>query len=125
MDAVHGLACRPVTLAVHAGSTAAHGRRRLKRAGWLIRRRSGSQFGRGAQIALCPTLNRTGAVWHVCVEGLRDPATLCWAWRAEADVGWVGGSRFVPGARAARIGAGAEGCLSGLASLCCAWRAGA
>jgi len=55
-------------------------------------------------------------MWHVCVEGLRDPATLCWAWRAEADVGWVGGSRFVPGARAARMGVGLQGRLSGFAS---------
>ena len=50
------------------------------------------------QVALCPALNRTGAVWHVCVEGLRDPATLCWAWRADADISWADGSRFVPSA---------------------------
>lgn len=51
-----------------------------------------------AQTALCPTLNRTGAVWHATVEGLRDPASLCWGWRAEADISWAEGSRFVPGA---------------------------
>ena len=39
----------------------------------------------------------SGDVWHVTVEGLKDVATLCYGWRADADIGWQGGSRFHPG----------------------------
>ena len=36
-------------------------------------------------------------MWHVCLEGLKDVASLCYGWRAEADVAWEGRSRFHPG----------------------------
>ncbi|CAL8460737.1 g268 [Coccomyxa elongata] len=49
------------------------------------------------EIALDPAVNRTGDLWHVCVQGLKDLSTLCWAWRADADVAWDGGGRFYPG----------------------------
>lgn len=38
-----------------------------------------------------------GDMWHVCLEGLKDVGSLCYGWRAEADVAWEGGSRFHPG----------------------------
>lgn len=86
------------------------------------------------EIALDPTVNRTGDLWHICVEvqphkrahvlrapfpghlaqlrcckgrahshrwerlqGLKDLGTLCYAWRADAEVAWEGGGRFYPG----------------------------
>lgn len=39
----------------------------------------------------------TGDMWHVCLEGLKDVGSLCYGWRAEADVAWEGRSRFHPG----------------------------
>lgn len=36
-------------------------------------------------------------MWHVCLEGLKDVGSLCYGWRAEADVAWEGRSRFHPG----------------------------
>lgn len=45
------------------------------------------------EIALEPSLNRTGDTWHICVEGLRDVASLAYGWRADAaDI-----SHFFPG----------------------------
>ncbi len=35
-------------------------------------------------------------IWDV-MQGLKDLRTLCWAWRADADVAWDGGGRFYPG----------------------------
>jgi len=50
------------------------------------------------EIALDPLVNRTGDVWHACVASLRDVATLCYGWRADADISWDAGNRFHPGA---------------------------
>lgn len=36
-------------------------------------------------------------MWHVCLEGLKDVGSLCYGWRAEADVAWEGRTRFHPG----------------------------
>ncbi len=36
-------------------------------------------------------------MWHVCLEGLKDVGSLCYGWRAEANVAWEGRSRFHPG----------------------------
>jgi len=44
-----------------------------------------------------------GDMWHVCLEGLKDVGSLCYGWRAEADVAWEGRSRFHPGQMAAHL----------------------
>ena len=45
------------------------------------------------QVALDAAVNRTGDMWHVCLEGLKDLATLSYGWRADAaDI-----SQFYPG----------------------------
>ena len=31
------------------------------------------------------------------MQGLKDLHTLCYAWRADAEVAWEGGGRFYPG----------------------------
>lgn len=49
------------------------------------------------EIALDPLVHKTGDMWHVCLEGVKDVASLCYGWRAEADVAWEGKSRFHPG----------------------------
>jgi hypothetical protein len=49
------------------------------------------------EIALDPLLNRTGDVWHACVASLRDVSSLCYGWRADADISWDAGNRFHPG----------------------------
>ncbi|KAL0049338.1 hypothetical protein WJX82_011691 [Trebouxia sp. C0006] len=49
------------------------------------------------EVALDPLVNKTGDMWHVCLEGLKDVGSLCYGWRAEADVAWEGRSRFHPG----------------------------
>lgn len=36
-------------------------------------------------------------MWQVCLEGVKDVGSLCYGWRAEADVAWEGRSRFHPG----------------------------
>ena len=40
------------------------------------------------EICLDPLTNRTGDQWHICVHGLRDLESLCWAWRADGEVLW-------------------------------------
>eukprot|EP00198_Chlamydomonas_reinhardtii_P002453 XP_001691789.1 isoamylase-type starch debranching enzyme [Chlamydomonas reinhardtii] len=49
------------------------------------------------EVVLDPLTNRTGDVWHVCVHGLKDLETLCWAWRADGEILWQNGNRFHPG----------------------------
>ena len=49
------------------------------------------------EIALDPLQNRSGDVWHASVASLRDVASLCYGWRADADISWDAGNRFHPG----------------------------
>ncbi|KAG2494253.1 hypothetical protein HYH03_007608 [Edaphochlamys debaryana] len=49
------------------------------------------------EIMLDPLTHRTGDVWHICVHGLKDLETLCWAWRADGEILWENGKRFHPG----------------------------
>ncbi|GFR50536.1 hypothetical protein Agub_g12806 [Astrephomene gubernaculifera] len=49
------------------------------------------------EVVFDPLTNRTGDVWHVCVHGLKDLGTLCWAWRADGEILWQNGNRFHPG----------------------------
>ncbi|GMH32292.1 hypothetical protein BSKO_00126 [Bryopsis sp. KO-2023] len=48
------------------------------------------------ELALDPLVNKTGDVWHVTMEGLRDVESLCYGWRAD---GWLtvnGATQFDP-----------------------------
>lgn len=65
----------------------------------LVRSASGQQQSKGGflEVALDPVINKTGDMWHVCLEGLKDVGSLCYGWRAEADVAWEGRTRFHPG----------------------------
>lgn len=49
------------------------------------------------EIALDPLVNKMGDVWHCAVEGLKDLESLCYGWRADADISWDSGNRFHPG----------------------------
>ncbi|GIL76323.1 hypothetical protein Vretimale_5868 [Volvox reticuliferus] len=49
------------------------------------------------EIVLDPLTHRTGDVWHICVHGLKDLESLCWAWRADGEILWQNGNRFHPG----------------------------
>lgn len=60
-----------------------------------ILRQGGS--GGYMEIALDPTANRTGDVWHICVDGLKDIGTLCYGWRANGSVSWSEGGKFHSG----------------------------
>ena len=44
------------------------------------------------EIVLDPILNRTGDVWHVQFEELRDPATLVYGWKTTGPLDWDGES---------------------------------
>eukprot|EP00803_Ostreobium_quekettii_P005522 evm.model.scf_211.8 EVM.evm.TU.scf_211.8 scf_211:65035-74940(+) len=46
------------------------------------------------EILLDPLVNRTGDVWHVCLEGLHDLESLVYGWRATGTVNWDDGTRF-------------------------------
>lgn len=35
------------------------------------------------EIELDPVLNKTGDVWHVCVDGMKNIQSMCYAWRAD------------------------------------------
>ncbi|GAX79475.1 hypothetical protein CEUSTIGMA_g6916.t1 [Chlamydomonas eustigma] len=39
------------------------------------------------EIELDPVINKTGDCWHICVEGMRDPGSMCYAWRASGPEG--------------------------------------
>ncbi|MEW5300272.1 MAG: hypothetical protein WDW36_003213 [Sanguina aurantia] len=49
------------------------------------------------EIVLDPRWNRSGDVWHICVEGLRDVGSLCYGWRLDGSSRWESGGRHHPG----------------------------
>jgi hypothetical protein len=56
----------------------------------FVNTKSGEQslVGTGyLEIELDPVLNKTGDCWHICVEGMRDPGSMCYAWRASGAEG--------------------------------------
>jgi hypothetical protein len=59
-----------------------------------ILRRDGAGY---LEVALDPATHRTGDVWHVELQGLRNVGGLCYGWRASGDKTWAGG-RSVHGA---------------------------
>ena len=58
---------------------------------------AGSKPGGYLEVALDANVNRTGDVWHIRVGGLKDVGSLCYGWRADAEIGWEAGNRFHPG----------------------------
>lgn len=72
--------------------------RNAKEVRLCLARRGPDGAARGfMEVALDPLLNRKGDVWHARVDGLRDLASLCWGWRADADISWDMSNRFHPG----------------------------
>ena len=65
----------------------------------MVRVAADGSSGGYLEIALDLLVNRTGDVWHARVEGLMDIGSLCYGWRADADISWDAGNRFHPGAR--------------------------
>lgn len=56
--------------------------------GSLTVRPDGSLVGAGyLEVALDPVLNRTGDCWHVCVDGIKNVGSMCYAWRADGPSG--------------------------------------
>ncbi|MEW5311390.1 MAG: hypothetical protein WDW38_003111 [Sanguina aurantia] len=49
------------------------------------------------EIVLDPRWNRSGDLWHICVEGLRDIGSLCYGWRLDGSSRWESGGRHHPG----------------------------
>jgi len=49
------------------------------------------------EVGLDTVTNRTGDVWHVTLQGLKDVGSLCWGWRANGAIEWGQGGRFHPG----------------------------
>ena len=48
----------------------------------------GSLVGSGyLEVALDPVLNRTGDCWHICVDGMKNIGSMCYAWRADGPAG--------------------------------------
>lgn len=58
-----------------------------------ILRRDGGGY---LEVALDPATNRTGDVWHVQLEGLRNVGSLCYGWRASGAKTWADGGSFHP-----------------------------
>ena len=77
----------------------------------MVRVAADGSSGGYLEIALDPLVNRTGDVWHARVEGLKDIGSLCYGWRADADISWDAGNRFHPGASCHTPAA--DGCLPG------------
>jgi isoamylase len=48
------------------------------------------------ELALDPTLNRTGDTWHITLPSLRNVEKLCYGWRVDGDVSWESGYRITP-----------------------------
>lgn len=42
------------------------------------------------EVALDPYVHRTGDMWHLALEGLKDVGSLCYGWRVDGDTGWGG-----------------------------------
>jgi hypothetical protein len=63
-----------------------------------LMRLQGKQVIKTMDISLEPSLFRTGDVWHVEVNHLKDLDTLSYCWMASGEVGWRGRARYSPGA---------------------------
>lgn len=63
----------------------------------IARRKPDGKCGGYLEIALDPGVNRKGDAWNASLDGLRDLETLCYGWRADADIKWDMGNRFHPG----------------------------
>lgn len=48
------------------------------------------------ELALDPSLNRTGDTWHITLPSLRNVEKLCYGWRVDGDVSWESGYRITP-----------------------------
>lgn len=48
--------------------------------------------------ALYPHTHRTGDIWHIQIDNLRNLDSLAYAWEAQGELGWRGRLRFGPGA---------------------------
>jgi len=42
------------------------------------------------EVGLDPAVHRSGDVWHVELQGLRNVGGLCYGWRAGGDITWAG-----------------------------------
>lgn len=61
-------------------------------------RSDGSGF---LEVGLDPAVHRSGDVWHVQLQGLRNVGGLCYGWRAGGDRSWAGAHPLLgPGRRA-------------------------
>lgn len=56
-------------------------------------RSSGS--GGYLEVRLDAITNKTGDVWHVQLQGLKDVGTLCYGWRAGGAAEWAGEPRVL------------------------------
>lgn len=55
---------------------------------FLVRKSGPDNIGkRHLEIVLNAANNRTGDVWHVGIEGLKDLESMCYGWRAEGVLG--------------------------------------
>ena len=54
-----------------------------------VLRRDGGGY---LEIGLDPATHRTGDVWHIELQGLRNVGGLVYGWRAGADKSWAGAS---------------------------------
>eukprot|EP00892_Ulva_mutabilis_P009109 jgi/Ulvmu1/6570/UM003_0207.1 len=48
--------------------------------------------------ALHPATHKTGDIWHIQVDNLRNLDTLAYAWEAQGELGWRANLRYAPGA---------------------------
>ena len=60
----------------------------------LVLARHNSEHAEGPkgslEVALDSYVHRTGDMWHVALEGLKDVGSLCYGWRVDGDTGWGG-----------------------------------
>lgn len=49
-------------------------------------------------LTLHPCVHKTGDVWHIQVDNLRNLRSMVYAWEAIGPLGWRGQLRFAPGA---------------------------
>ena len=56
----------------------------------------GSSDWTAVELALDPSLNRTGDTWHISIPRLRNLDKLCYGWRVDGDISWESGYRIQP-----------------------------
>lgn len=83
---------------IQASNSAAHAGGMTLRLFRLGRDGLSHKTEKSLDLTLHPSVHKTGDVWHIQVDNLRNLQSMVYAWEAIGPLGWRGQLRFAPGA---------------------------